>query len=250
MTAVKYVSSVVLAAVIVFTGVVNCGNNEETALESYSLSGFIGGTAEIVYDSPSEGVSSDNDELPAASGSSGESNISSSTDSASASSASASSSSSLTSTTATISSTTLATTTAVAFSASDYINDITSCVNSERSAAGVSRLKTDSALASAAQKRAEELAGINTLRPNGKSHVRPDGSPWYTVLGVAKGENYNYGENLISGYFTASVFVEKWMGSSGHKQNIIDSEYTHTGVGCARADNGMIYCVQIFYRPY
>ena len=43
--------------------------------------------------------------------------------------------------------------------------------------------------------------------------------------------------------------VDGWMGSKGHRENILGDAYTHTGVGVAVAADGTIYFTQLFTRP-
>ncbi len=38
-------------------------------------------------------------------------------------------------------------------------------------------------------------------------------------------------ENIAWGYRTPAAVVEGWMGSRGHRGNILDCRYTHIGVG-------------------
>lgn len=105
-------------------------------------------------------------------------------------------------------------------------------VNKERKAAGLSPLEYDTNLQRYAQQRAAEV----TVH---WAHERPDGSKWHTV-----GEKI-YGENLASGYTTASSVVTAWMGSKGHRRNIIKDGYTKIGVACFE-HNGVQYWVQLF----
>lgn len=133
------------------------------------------------------------------------------------------------------------------FSKSSYVNNVISITNSERRSAGLSSLAKDYALMNAAQTRAEECASLDSIRVNGQAHKRPDGSAWYTVLGVA--QNYNYGENTGQGCDTPEYMMEIWMASEGHKANILKKEYTKIGVGCAVSEDGTVFCVQIFYQP-
>ncbi len=133
------------------------------------------------------------------------------------------------------------------FSKSDYISSVIRISNDYRSDAGVGMLSRDTTLMNAAQTRAEECAAIDNIRVNGKPHTRPDGSAWYTVFGIT--ENYNYGENTGQGCDTPDYMMELWMSSEGHKTNILNSDYTAIGVGCAVSSDGTVYCVQLFYRP-
>ena len=38
-------------------------------------------------------------------------------------------------------------------------------------------------------------------------------------------------ENVAGGGYEASSFIEMWMDSWGHRENILDSDLTHLGVG-------------------
>lgn len=89
-----------------------------------------------------------------------------------------------------------------------------------------------------AQLRASEIA-------ESFDHTRPDGSGFYTVFGVE--ENYSYGENIAEGFDTAQQALDGWMASEGHRENILDPEYTGMGIGTVQQD-GRRYWVQIFYR--
>lgn len=112
---------------------------------------------------------------------------------------------------------------------SDFQTDIVSLTNEEREKAGLPILTVDSELTELAQVRAEELL-------LSESHVRPDGTK-VTDLG--------YGENCHYTATTPSGAMQNWMGSVGHKRNILLEEYTRIGVGCYSV-GGRIYWVQIF----
>jgi uncharacterized protein YkwD len=43
--------------------------------------------------------------------------------------------------------------------------------------------------------------------------------------------------------------VEGWMRSPGHRQNILNPEYTHSGTGVFISGDGTAYYTQIFLRP-
>jgi len=122
-------------------------------------------------------------------------------------------------------------------------NEVVRLVNAERAKEGMSALKSDySNLNKAAKKRASELP----LRFN-SSHERPDGRPWHTVL-----EEYNVrytiaGENIAYGYRTAAHVVQDWMASPTHRENIMNKNFTHIGVGIHEKDN-VLYWAQEFVR--
>ena len=114
-------------------------------------------------------------------------------------------------------------------------------VNEERSKAGVSALTLEATLCAAAEKRAKELE-------KSYSHIRPDGSACWTVLGEygiankASGENIAYGMNTM---FKPAEVMTSWMSSTGHRGNILSSSFKKIGVGCYRNGN-RVYWVQIF----
>lgn len=51
------------------------------------------------------------------------------------------------------------------------------------------------------------------------------------------------GENIAHGYTTPQAVVNGWMNSSGHRANILDSRYTHIGVGYVASGH---YWTQMF----
>jgi uncharacterized protein YkwD len=57
------------------------------------------------------------------------------------------------------------------------------------------------------------------------------------------GENIAYNQ----GYDDPSGFaVQRWMGSAMHRANILNGQFTRTGIGVARAADGSIYFTQVF----
>ncbi len=53
------------------------------------------------------------------------------------------------------------------------------------------------------------------------------------------------GENIAKGYATPQAVVNGWMNSSGHRANILNSNFTHIGVGYVAGGN---YWTQMFIR--
>ena len=76
-------------------------------------------------------------------------------------------------------------------------------------------------------------------------HTRPDGTSCFTVLDQNGINYFSAGENIAMGYPTSESVVNGWMNSSGHKANILNSSFTHIGVGCYE-ENGYYYWVQLF----
>ncbi len=74
------------------------------------------------------------------------------------------------------------------------------------------------------------------------SHTRPDGRNCFTAITT---KFASAGENIAKGYASPKNVMKGWMNSQGHKENIMNGEFTHIGVGCHR-DNGTFYWAQLF----
>jgi uncharacterized protein YkwD len=124
-----------------------------------------------------------------------------------------------------------------------YEAEVFDLVNEAREEEALPALKRDDTLDKAAAIRAEELSELF-------SHTRPDGTGFYTVLGIEK--NYNYAETAARLVKTPTDQMKGWMNSEGHRTNILDLNekgYTKIGIGAFQADNGKMYWCQLFYRP-
>lgn len=100
-------------------------------------------------------------------------------------------------------------------------------VNEERAERGLSVLETNEELMENASVRAEEVR-------ESFSHIRPDGRRYSSAITV---ENTKNGENIMSASAfesdlrTAEYLMELWMDSVSHKNNLLNSSYSETGVG-------------------
>lgn len=108
-------------------------------------------------------------------------------------------------------------------------------INEVRKQNGLSELRWMNELYPATMTRAEECA-VNM------SHVRPDGSAWYTLA-----PDYLFGENLASGYDTANDVVNAWMLSPAHMENILNPYYTGGNIQVVKV-NDRCYWVNEFYE--
>ncbi|MCW6038735.1 CAP domain-containing protein [Spirulina subsalsa FACHB-351] len=117
--------------------------------------------------------------------------------------------------------------------------------NTERQKQGLNNLTLVLELTQAAQNHAEDMAQNNYF-----SHTGLNGS---SVGDRAKavGYNWNYvGENLALGYQSATSVIQGWMNSPGHRENILDPNYTEIGFGFSRQRNSEDnYWVQVFGKP-
>lgn len=112
-------------------------------------------------------------------------------------------------------------------------NEVLTLVNQEREANGIAPLSWSNSLAKDANIRATELVVSF-------SHTRPDGSEWWTA-----GDQLQMAENLAFGQQSASEVVADWMGSTGHRTNILKESYTSIGISCYYCD-GVYYWAQEF----
>lgn len=112
-------------------------------------------------------------------------------------------------------------------------------INAEREKRGYFPLEWDSVLEKAAMRRAAEAAVKF-------SHTRPNQKPWYTADNDAVIKRFpTSGENLAAGSMSAREAMSGWMNSPGHRDNILNNNFTH--VGAARAEiNGVLYWVELF----
>lgn len=108
--------------------------------------------------------------------------------------------------------------------------------NAQRTKVGLKPLISDPILDRAAQAWANKLANSCTF-----THST---STWRADR-VAKAGWSATGENIAAGY-TASAVVTAWMGSAGHKANILHTKYTGVGIGFAKGTCYSTYWVQIF----
>lgn len=109
--------------------------------------------------------------------------------------------------------------------------------NAVRNANGVLPLSESETLSKAAAQRTKEAA-------TQRSHIRPDGTPYYTTVTAAL--NPYVGENLAGGSYTSETVVTAWMNSAGHRENILDPEFHYIGVGYYVSETGTIYWCELF----
>ena len=110
--------------------------------------------------------------------------------------------------------------------------EVLNIVNQRRAENGQSALAMDKSLLESAMLRAAEIS-VDF------SHTRPNGEDCFSVDELAFGENIAYGFN------SATDVMAAWMGSEGHRKNILGSGYESIGIGCFYKD-GVYYWAQLF----
>lgn len=125
--------------------------------------------------------------------------------------------------------------------AADLTNDYRRAYKSGTVNAGLRPLIYDSDLSLAACIRAEEMAYSGVF-----AHERPDGGAPQSVLDDIGYEYTQMGENLARDYDTPDEVFTAWIESPEHHKNIIERDYTKTGIGYAVSPEGTVYWVQLF----
>lgn len=113
-------------------------------------------------------------------------------------------------------------------------------INKQRTNNGLDALKNDSEIQRVARIKAQDMVYNNYF-----SHTSPTyGSP-FDMLKSFKISYKTAGEN-IAGNPSNSSAVTAWMNSSGHKANILNSNFNYTGIGVVNSPKyGKMY-VQLF----
>ena len=119
---------------------------------------------------------------------------------------------------------------------SEYVEKVIELTNIERTKYNLQPLKLSDSLCKSAQEHADDMYTNNYF-----SHVSQDGRTMSDRIEKYT-SSYGYkGENIALGYSTPEEVVKGWMSSEGHRNNILNKNYTDIGVGY---NNG--YWVQNF----
>ena len=111
-------------------------------------------------------------------------------------------------------------------SVTSYEREVVRLVNVERTKRGLSELTYDWELSRVARIKSQDMHDNRYF-----SHTSPTyGSPFDMMKSF--GIKYrSAGENIARGQATPAAVVNAWMNSSGHRANILNSSFTHIGVG-------------------
>ena len=126
-------------------------------------------------------------------------------------------------------------------------SEVFDLINQERSRAGLLTLTWDDRLGGLAREYSRQMA-----RDSFFAHVDPDGKDVVARANAARIKDWTViGENLFvceASPDFVRLAVVGWMKSKTHKDNILDTDWTSTGIGVATARNGSIYVTQVFTR--
>jgi len=121
----------------------------------------------------------------------------------------------------------------------DFAAKVHELTNEERVKAGLQPFGRSELLSAAAAHRAAELE-LNF------SHTRPGGGMGPGILNEYRVTYRTAGENIARGQNSPEMVVSDWMGSQGHRQNILRQSYRNIGVGVYLDSSGRLYWVQLF----
>jgi uncharacterized protein YkwD len=120
-------------------------------------------------------------------------------------------------------------------------------INAERQRRGLRPLVMDGSLTRLARYHSENMARGGFLSHTDRQGLdlrgRADALGLHNWKSIAENIAYN------QGYSDPTAFaVERWMVSEKHRENVLNDEYTHAGVGVVRASDGTYYFTQVFMR--
>lgn len=99
-------------------------------------------------------------------------------------------------------------------------------LNAERTKRGLAPLTSNALLHTAARAHSNDMAQNNFF-----DHVGSDGSTFSERITDAGYDWSAAAENIAAGYSTPADVVEGWMNSTGHRNNILNANYVHIGIG-------------------
>ena len=122
-----------------------------------------------------------------------------------------------------------------------FQKEVVRLVNVERAKVGLKELSFNAELSNVATLKSQDMINKNYF-----SHTSPTyGSPF----DMMKKFNISYktaGENIAKGQKTPAQVVNAWMNSQGHRENILNKNYTEIGIGVAKDAKGTLYWTQMF----
>jgi hypothetical protein len=116
------------------------------------------------------------------------------------------------------------------------VDGVLALVNGARRDPGIAALRTDAALMRAARMHTIAMVSARRLTHNG----------WVTTIRETGYGGGFLGENIAFGYQSASAVVSGWLGSAGHRANLLNGGFRDTGVGCVVDQRGRLWWTQDF----
>ncbi|WP_214481790.1 CAP domain-containing protein [Bacillus sp. SM2101] len=121
---------------------------------------------------------------------------------------------------------------------SKFEQEVVDLTNAERAKNGLSALKIDEELSKVARTKSADMQSNKYFDHNSPTYGSPfDMMKKFGITYKSAGENIAYGQK------TPQEVVNAWMNSEGHRKNILNSSFTHIGVGYVEQGN---YWTQMF----
>lgn len=108
--------------------------------------------------------------------------------------------------------------------------------NRARVEEGLEALESDACAVNQARRRATDLIGEEL-----------EHAPLAPVIAACE-PNAKVAENLVDSDATPAAVVEAWLGSPGHRANLLAADVTKLGVACVE-DDAQLVCAQIYLGP-
>lgn len=111
---------------------------------------------------------------------------------------------------------------------SSYEQEMLMLVNAERAKVGAAPLVMDEKLVQIARLKSQDMIDNNYFDHNSPTY----GDPFSMMRSF--GVNYRYAGENLAGSPSVQIAHESLMNSDGHRKNILNSNYTHVGIGIVR----------------
>ncbi len=131
-----------------------------------------------------------------------------------------------------------------------FVTEVVNLTNVERVNAGCPAVTFNEKLYNAAQGHSQNMALLDFF-----DHIGKDSSSPADRVAAAGYQASAVGENIAAGYSTPAAVVAGWMGSAGHRANILNCNWKEIGVGYyylqndTGSENWYHYWTQVFAIP-
>ncbi len=125
-----------------------------------------------------------------------------------------------------------------------FEQDVVTLVNAQRAKAGCTAVTADDRLVGAARGHSADMAARGYF-----DHATPEKVDFAVRITRAGYRWAAAGENIAKGQGTPAEVMTSWMGSDGHRANILNCGFTGIGVGVVADPTGALLWTQDFARP-
>jgi uncharacterized protein YkwD len=115
---------------------------------------------------------------------------------------------------------------AVASADTQMESEVVALVNEQRAKAGCAPLRVDPRLVQAAEAHSSDMAERDYF-----DHTTPEGVTFRDRIRTAGFANPGTAENIARGQQDAKQVMAGWMASEGHRDNILNCDFSYLGVG-------------------